>query len=178
MFNDKTRASTVQTAKAGRIITYSELETSRGYIGRYLHRIALELVGKQHPSRPVPLIDADRNLDRAHHAADADLEHPARIVLVDDLALLQSGHEFSPAVYVFHIVPHPVDCDPDRNGLNGLDQEATAMIGSSPASLTRCNSRPHSRSKGTTRCIVPVLSHMSRSPGRQTCVYWKRGCSA
>jgi hypothetical protein len=42
-------ARLIVAAKAGRIVTYSELETSRGHIGRYLHRIALEEADARHP---------------------------------------------------------------------------------------------------------------------------------
>jgi hypothetical protein len=39
---------------------------------------------------------------------------------------------------------------------------------SSPSSVTRCRRRPQSRSNGIARCIVPVLSQISRSPMRHS----------
>ena len=41
--------------------------------------------------------------------------------------------------------------------------------GSSPARIVRCMSRPLSTAYGSARCMVPVLSQMSRSPSCHSC---------
>src|SRR3546814_7449039 len=57
-----------------------------------------------------------------------------------------------------------------RSGLSSLardrvhDPVVTQAKASSPASLVRCSMRPDFGSYGVARCMVPVLSQITRSP--------------
>src|SRR5436309_3545075 len=63
---------------------------------------------------------------RQGRPADADLQHPARVVLVLDLAFLVAGHDLRPALDVLGIGPDLIDRRGDQDVLFGLDHAANS----------------------------------------------------